>query len=429
MKNINKLIQRIRNSTLIRSSGIYTITSFINASIPFLLLPILTKYLSPDDFGIVTMFTTMAGFLQPFISLNMEGAIARVYYKQNVKITDYVGGCILISLLCSLFCLFMILLFGDVLVKYVAIPKVWLILVVILCFSQFLILILLSLYQVCVRPAKYGCFQIGFSLVNFGLSFLLIAVFNMKWEGRLIAIVFSTTLFSLLALGLLMITRSISFNLKKEYLVHAIKFGGYLIPHTIGGLLIVLTNRFFLVKMSSLHEVGLYSTANQVASIISFLTISFNNAFVPWLYKKLTQNEWRMKIRIVRLTYSYFIIIICLGTLLIVISPLIFKWFIAPAFYSAVKYCFWIILGFCFQGMYFMVTNYISFAEKTYYQAIVTLSIGILNIAINYFAIKMFGPIGAAMSFCICFVLLFVFTWFLSAKVYKMPWTIVFKKE
>ena len=183
------------------------------------------------------------------------------------------------------------------------------------------------------------------------------------------------------------------------------------------------TNRFFLLKMVNIAETGLYGVAFQVASILSFFAFSFNNAYVPWLFNKLTLNEKNIKITIVKLTYYYFIIILILGLLLYFIAtPLIFDYFINKNYNNSLKFSFLITMGFVFQGMYLMVTNYINYSEKTHYQAIVTIFIGVLNIPMNYYLINIYGSIGAAVTFCLSYILLFIFTWIMSYKAYKMPW-------
>jgi len=74
-----------------------------------------------------------------------------------------------------------------------------------------------------------------------------------------------------------------------------------------------------------------------------------------------------------------------------------------------------------------MVTNYIIYSEKTHFQAIVTIIVGVLNVPLTYSLIVLFGSIGAAVAFTISFFLLFILTWGLSAKVYSMPWFLFFK--
>ena len=105
-------------------------------------------------------------------------------------------------------------------------------------------------------------------------------------------------------------------------------------------------------------------------------------------------------------------------------QPLIFHVFIVVKFQNAIQYSFWILLGFAFQGMYYMVTNYILYSEKTYTLAAITISIAIVNIPLNYYLIDYYGELGAAISFAIIFFLYFIITWFISSKIFEMPWFI-----
>lgn len=415
-------LRRVKESSLFTASGIYTLSSFLNASIPFLLLPFLTKYLSRSDFGIVFMFATFSGFIMPFVGFNMEGAIARRYYTENNDISKYIGNCIIVSIFSTAIVFILCFFLKKVLHVLTEIPFEWILLGVFYCFSQFIILILLTLFQVKIKPLNYGLLQISQSVLNFLISIILVIYLNLRWEGRLAAQLFTSLLFAVIGIKILLSNKQIIFKIDFVFIKHAVKFGGGLIPHALGGGLIMLTNRFFLTRMVNINEAGLYGVANQIGSIVAFFTVSFNNAFVPWLYAKLNQKNDLVKAKIVKLTYMYFLSILIFGIILYLTAPIIFKIFINHNFNASLKYCIWIIWGFVFQGMYFMVTNYIMYSEKTYYQAFVTLFVGILNIPANFILINQFGAIGAAMAFCISFFLLFICTWILSSRVYKMPW-------
>ncbi|WP_369412260.1 oligosaccharide flippase family protein [Geotalea toluenoxydans] len=69
------MISRILSSSLFRASGIYTISAVINSSIPFLMMPILTRFLTPTDYGIVSMFTVLVGIVSPFVGLNIHAPL------------------------------------------------------------------------------------------------------------------------------------------------------------------------------------------------------------------------------------------------------------------------------------------------------------------------------------------------------------------
>ncbi|NLK71578.1 MAG: flippase, partial [Clostridiales bacterium] len=82
----------------------------------------------------------------------------------------------------------------------------------------------------------------------------------------------------------------------------------------------------------------------------------------------------------------------------------------------------WIALSYAFDGMYKMVVNYIFYAQKTYILAWITFLAAGINIILNYLLIKINGAIGAAQATTATFALQFLLTWFLSSRVYKMPW-------
>lgn len=422
MNRIRRASIKIIYSGLFKSLSIYTVASFTNAAIPLLLLPLLTTHLSPADYGIITMFVTVQAFLFPILGVNLEGAIARKFYSRDTDLSVYIGNSLLIFCCTTLLLLGLFFVFGNIIEIYTKIPRSWVLFIPIVTAAQFLGTLPLVLWQVREKPLKYAGFQISQSVINALLTIVFIILLSYNWTGRILSISLATTLFALFALFILWKQHDVRFVYNLSYIKHALKYGGGLVPHAIGGMLILMTNRLFLTKMVSIEEAGMYGVATQISSVIAFLTMSFNNAYVPWLFKKLTENREGDKLKIVKLTYVYFAVIMLLGLAYYFIQPIIFKYFVGAQFHSARQYCLWITLGFVFQGMYFMVTNYINYAEKTHIQALVTISIGILNIPLNYFCIKFFGAIGAAISFATIFGLFFIFTWLLSAKVYQMPW-------
>jgi O-antigen/teichoic acid export membrane protein len=181
-------------------------------------------------------------------------------------------------------------------------------------------------------------------------------------------------------------------------------------------------DRILINSMVGVAATGIYTVGYQVGMIIGLLASSFNLAWSPFLFEKLKENNYSTKIRIVKFTYLYGIGVIILALGLSFIAPYFLKIFISENFYSAYKYVFWIALGHAFNGMYFMVVNYILYVKKTYILAWVTFFSAGINVVLNYFFIKANGAIGAAQATTIAFFICFVLTWILSARVYKMPW-------
>jgi O-antigen/teichoic acid export membrane protein len=424
MSKIIYYIKTVLKSKLFKNSSVYTIASFTNAAIPFLLLPILTNYLTTSDYGILTMFSSLVSFLLPFLGFNLDAAISRKFYSKDTELAIYIWNSLLIFICMTTFSIVLFFIFRNLIEIYTNIPVNWVVMIPVVAAAQFLTGLKLVLWQVREKPFKYAIFQILQSILNSSLAILFVIILLYNWKGRILSIGISTSIFALIALFFFWKQNDIKFVFKYSYIKNALQYGGGLIPHALGGSLILLTNRFFLTKMVNIEESGLYGVANQICSIIPFITLSFNNAFVPWLYKKLAEKKNLDKRNIVKFTYVYFVIIILFGLIYFLFQPLIFNLFIGEQFHSAIQYSFWILLGFVFQGMYFMVTNYILYSEKTHILAIITISIGIVNIPLNYILINLFGGIGAAISFAVIFFLYFITTWYTSSNIFPMPWTL-----
>lgn len=417
------MIKTILTSNLFKSAGVYTFSRIINSAIPFLMLPILTRYLTPTDYGIVAMYAIMVSIVSPFVGLNIHGAIGvRYFHGGTAGLPRYIGNALCLMAASSLLVTMIMWLFGDIVSKLTAFPRDWLWTVVLFAVGQFVVRVLLMLWQVENKPFKYGVFQNLQTMMNVGLSILLVVGLGRNWQGRVEAQVISILFFAAIALYVLKKNGWLQFSYNKEDIRGAMKFGVPLIPHEIGSMLITQTDRMFITNMVGVAAAGVYTVGFQVGSIIELVAGSFNQAYSPWLYRQLSQNDEAKKLRIVKLTYLYFVLILLFALGLSLIVPWFLGFFVGKDFVGAGRYTFWIVLGFAFSGMYYMVANYIVFAEKTAALAWVTFFTAIVNIICNYLLIRLNGPVGAAQASALAFFLSFVFTWILSARVYEMPW-------
>lgn len=416
-------IKLMLESKLFKSAGIYTMTSVINSAIPFFLLPILTRYLSPADYGIVSMFGVLVSFVTPFTGLNVHGAIARMYYeKDTVDIKEYITNSIYILMSSTLLVSIIFFMFSSVIASVSSVPIQVLWMVIVVSFAQFITRIVLTLWQVQIKSVQYGIYQISQTALNMFLSIVLVVLVGLTWRGRIYAQVVTLMIFVFIGSIILVKNNWLKFSYNKTYIKHALSFGVPLIPHALGGVLMTMTDRIFITNMVGIETTGVYTVGYQIGMIINLLATSFNQAYVPWLYSKLKENLEEMKIKIVKLTYGYYLAILIFAIILSIVAPLFLSFFVGKEFSQSSVYVTWIALGYAFNGMYFMVSSYIFYAQKTSYLARVTFTSAVLNIALNYIFITKYGAIGAAMATTIIYFIKFILTWILSSKVYKMPW-------
>ncbi|NEO28315.1 MAG: oligosaccharide flippase family protein [Kamptonema sp. SIO4C4] len=285
---------------------------------------------------------------------------------------------------------------------------------------------MLTLWQVQQKPIQYGILQVIQTSITVFFSLVFVIAWRMDWQGRIQAEVITAVIFTAISLLLLFRGGWFQFGFNSNYVRNALNFGIPLIPHTLGSLAIVTTDRILITNLVGIKDTGIYVVGSQIGMIILMIATSFNKAYVPWLYSQLKKNDFLIKKKVVKLTYFYYIVILLLAIILSLTSPLFLNFIVGKNFVDSKPFILWIALGSAFKGMYYMVTNYIFYVEKTHLLASVTFLTAIVNLASSYFLIHWNGSIGAAQGTMLAFMMSFLLTWFLSAKVYQMPWVKIF---
>lgn len=414
---------------LFGNAAIYLGANILNAGIPFLLLPILTRVLTPADYGTLAMFGIVLSVLGAFTGLSVHGAIGLRYFQLEQKeLSKYVGACVGILVVSTSVIFLLVALFGSWLTEVSGVPPDWLLVAVVLSAFQFLGNIRLSLWQVTGDAKRYGAFQITQSLLNAAISLILILAAGMAWEGRVLGQTVAVTLFGVIALGWLL--RDGLLRFPSEWRAHsrdALEFGVPLIPHVIGGLLIVAADRLIIVRLLDVAQAGIYMVALQVGQALGLITESFNKAYAPWLMKNLLKSTEALRVTIVRGTYLYFILVLAAAAVFGLLAPMFLGFMVGESFRAAGELVIYIALGFAFGGCYYMVTNYIFFESKTKILALVTFVSGLVNIPLMFIFVEHNGIAGAGQAFMLTNALSFIGTWWLAHKLHPMPWLNAFR--
>lgn len=413
------LVQR----KIFRSTFIYTASSALNAGVPFLLLPVMTRALDPAGFGIAAMFTTLVTFLGAFTGLSVHGAVnVRYFRREHYHFSSYIVSCLAILAVSTLSVAGGLAFSADVLYRFTGLPRSWLLIAAATSGAQFVIQVQLTLWQASEKPLQYGVLRIGQTLLDAGLSLLFIFGLNQLWVGRTGGQALASLFAMIVALILLYRSGWLKGTVNSDCVRNALHFGVPLIPHTLGAMLIAMIGRFMLTDMVGVAEAGIYMVALQFSMVLSLLTDSFNRAFTPWLYKTLKNGDERVKASIVRYTYVYFVVVLVLALMIGISAPIVLPMFVGDKYRGAAQLVIYLTLGQAFNGMYYMVTCYVFYESKTAQLAIITLFSGVCNTLLSYFLIRSQGVVGAAQGFMVSQALLFGGTWWLANRIYRMPW-------
>ena len=406
--------------------SVYTISNLSRQAIGFVLLPIITGYLSTGQNGDLTTITTIVTFLGSFMILSAPGAINLEYFRQDQgkeNFSTYISSALVNPIILFLALTLLTFLFGSMLADSLEIEVKWIYAIPLLALTTLLPQVLSIIYQARSQPIQYAAYNLSMTTLDLLFSILLIVGLSMKWEGRIIGNFGTKLLFGLIAFFLLYRSGLLRFKINWSYSKDALLFGLPLILHILSVNIMDLSDQLFIRKMIGKEELGVYSIGYKVGMIILVLQAAIVMAWRPFLFKQLKEITPKKKVKIVKLSYLIMTGLVVAAGLLYLISPLLFKYFVlSPEYQGGIKYVGIIAMAYVFLGWYKMFTGFIIYTKNNKYLSYIAVFNIIFNLGLNYFLIKKYGTMGAAYATVISYFSFFVITAVVSQRVYPMPW-------
>lgn len=419
---INRLVS-LTKSKLVQDTGLYTLFNLIDRSIPFLLLPVVTRFLDPAEYGMYVTFQSLTMFLMPFVTMNSDAAIIRNYFNQDVvDFKSYFSNGLIVFAFFTFLSFLVIIATAPVLSVALNFPSPWLVAVVFVSALQFASDLFLNLLQAKKLPRTFGAYRIALTLSRNSLMIFFVVSLGWKWEGIIYSQIIVFFLFFIVSFYHFYREGYLFHRFNKHFTVDNIRYGAPLTLHRIGAWLTDLSSRIILTSLLGAAATGKYSIGASLGMIVALAQDSFNRAFVPYLYEQLNAITDRTKDKLVRLTYLYHVAILLLALFIGFGGYFAVGTVFGEKYEEAAPYIIWIAVGYAFDGMYKMHVNYIFYASKTHYIFPITVTSGIVNVILCYLFIPIFGAIGAAQALCGGLFVSFVLAWIVGNKIYPMPW-------
>lgn len=373
------------------------------------------------------MFQVWCSLLAVLCGLSTYSAATRKYYdydQPDEYMGAYISACVSILLISSLLIAAFLLPSLAFLSGLLGLPEIWILVGILFSAGNFLVQLRLRQWQVRRNPARYGRFQVGLSLLNAGLSLMLVVVFAKGVEGRLIGIFASTLLFGLLGAILLWRDKLLTVTWRPDLMRDALAFSVPLLPHFVGGFLLVTADRAVISSYLGLEAAGHYLVAVQLALGLNLLLQSFHKAYVPWLFERIKRDIIKEKERIVQGTYAYFLLLAGLAFLGFLFGKPVLVFIAGEHYAPAGEIIGYLVLAQVIRGMYYTVSSYLMYAKKTQQISVITIVSGCINIGLLLWLLGLFGLKGAALAVVASAMIQFVLTWYMAARAIAMPWSL-----
>ncbi|MDA3886296.1 MAG: oligosaccharide flippase family protein [Candidatus Delongbacteria bacterium] len=404
------------------SSGYFVITIIKNA-LPLLILPILTRYLNPEEYGNVALFTFYFLIFNSLAGISIPTVISKYFYKLEKKnLSEIIGNSILISGVISLFLVFIVFVFYSSIEIFVYIPKMWLLLIPITSFAFILFSVGLNVMRNSKKVFDFGVYQVGNIAINIVLSILFVVVFNFNWQGRILAIVLSFIISSIAIFYYLRKNGYLVFNFSSIITRKVLKVMVPLVPNSLQAVVISQIGIFFIQYYYTKELLGIYSIGFQLAFAVKILGDTLNLSWSPYLFEQISNDKILNKLYITRMIYLL-IAIVFVGLVFVnLFSESILRLLTTPKYYGSAEFIPWFSIGFLFQSLYIFLFPILIRYEKQNYISIVTFCGMFVMIILNILLSNAFGYIGISYSFAITYLLIFIAMFWKVQGTMPLPW-------
>jgi O-antigen/teichoic acid export membrane protein len=422
-------LQRLLGGQLVRSTATYAVADIVNKGIPFILLPVIAKYLAPADYGILANFSVLVQIFVAFCALNTYSALSVSYFGAGAAgLPSLVSNLLYLIAILATASLTLSLVLSGIIEQYLAIPQRWQLVALVTAVATAVGMLYLALLRMQRKAMRFGVVQIGQSLVSFLLAITFVVQLRLSWEGRALsmaAAAFAAMLFCLWSFQREGLLRAID----PPQIRGAFTFGLPLLPHTLSFWIKTGMVRIVITSAIGLSANGIYAIALTLGSIVGLFTDAFFSAYSPSMYEDLAkidrsppQQGLGVLKRLVRNTYRFAAVlaVVCVGGWLVmrIAIPLLFR----GEYVEAVRFMPLVFLALYFDGLYAVVSGYIFHRRQTKVLGTITFVSAVVQVLLTVVLVQPFGIFGALYAGCLVSLMTFLAVLTVANRLYPLPW-------
>jgi O-antigen/teichoic acid export membrane protein len=394
---------------LAMQSLFYAVANSIEALVPFLLAPILTRMLDPTAYGIWVLFITYATFLRPIVGLTTQDAIRMRFYDFDKKQLDQFTHTVLFAMLAmAIGVSALTFVFRDALSSAAMFPAGWLVSVVIAAFLFEVFYTALALHQFHNRRKDFLKTQV----IQATLSMTLVTAFLMTgwdWRGVILGRMLGMGIATLISL------RSLGFGPdhfripQRSFYRNITSFALLYWPTGMVIMAVAMTGKVVAARYIGVEASAMYGVAALFASAFWIVNQSFVLAWTPWLFRKLKAASVEGLREVISVSALYFFLASIAGVAFYFVSLFAAPIVLGEAFHEAIPLLKYIMLAIVLQGFFMHNMKYLHFDKDI----VLMSACSTLTIVLNLWLSILWAPtmgiqgimIAAAVSFGATFLI------------------------
>jgi O-antigen/teichoic acid export membrane protein len=388
---------------LLSNSLVFTIGNLGSKLLVFLLVPLYTYAMTPQEYGMADLYQTTASLLLPLITMNVFDATLRFAMEKSMTKESVLTNSLVVWCFSAVFSCF-----GMIFVYALNLNNKW--------YLALLFLIILFqggqsiLSQYARGIGKSKLFAVGGVILTFltgALNIFFLVFLHAGITGYLMSLVLANLGTILFFAGTLSIWQTINFKvIDKKMIWQMLYYALPLIPNAIMWWLLNASNRYFVLFFLGAGANGLLAVATKIPSIISIFNTIFTQA---WQISAIEEYDSHQKSKYYSDIFHYLATFLLLGTsaFMIVLKPIVEK-VVSGDYASSWQYVPFFMLAMLFSSFSgFFGTNYIA-AKQTKGVFMTSIYGAIVCVLLQVVLLPTIGLNGAGLSAMLGFLTTFL---------------------
>jgi len=379
---------------LSQNSAFYTFANSIEALSPFLLAIILTRQLTPAEFGVWVLFIALVTFLRPLVNLTIQDALRMHFFEMDdTERARFVWSALCLSLVCAAVFIGIALLLAQPLSVALKLPAEWLVTIPLAALLYATFYFLLAYNQFAHIRRRF----LGLHVVQTAASLVFIAILVLNgwgWSGVVIGKIGGLAVGC--TLGAVWLARSLPIQrvfAQPPQIMRLAKFGLLYLPTGMGLVAIPLTDRLIVTHILGMAENGLYGVAALFGVAVFVAINGILHAWMPWLFRSLA-NWPGSRREIFGVSLIFFAVLPLGGFIAYLIAMPLAPIVIGNQFDGAFHMIPWAIAGTVSMGFFFHNQAFLLYRKAIFPMSVSSLSCIILNAVLSYYGALKYGVTG-----------------------------------
>lgn len=390
---------------LLRASAIYGIGPELPKVINLIMLPIITPYLGPEDYGHYGVITAYLGLFSVLKELGLSVIINNTFfkYRRRYKFTwSRLYGFLTIwnIVLSLLIAAILYLIFPESQQHHYAL--ITLLYCLPIAFFSSTIFIGRKNYHLNQQPVPYVSISIVSSLVIIASNYITIVIFQMGYVGWFVSYFFGNLSTFIIYFTVVFIRMKLkpSFAFNVKWIKRQLKVSLPVIPHFYSSYLISTSDRIVLDYYKiPINDIGLYNLGYNLGNYFNVVGMALGVAAGPIFLKYYSEESMEGEKHVKNLTLLMQIGMVSLGFMAAIWIKEFFAIFIKnDSLSSAYLFTVFVIMSFTLRPLYLVPNLKLQYLERTKGLWKISFVAGIINLILNFFLIPLIGTWGAVVS-------------------------------